>query len=75
MPFAKTVLGVSLMMVVTLSTGCSEFIYDSAQNNHQHRCEKLPPHQYDDCLAQAKQSYKHYQTDREALLKDEVKSQ
>lgn len=74
MPLAKTKLGLSLIVIITLGAGCSEFVYNTAQNNHQHRCEKLPPHQYDECLEQSKQTYKHYQADREALLNEKGES-
>lgn len=59
------VLGLPLLLAVS---ACSEVIYDMAQSHNESDCRKLPPHQYDACLKQTRQSYGDYQEEREALL-------
>lgn len=61
----KTALIISALLSLS---GCAEFIYDSAQGHNKRQCEKLPPHEYDDCTAQNQQSFQDYQAEREEIL-------
>jgi len=52
--------------------GCTQRgIYETIQNNERQKCEKLPPAQYEDCMAKSSEGYDDYQRAREDILKDE----
>jgi len=51
-----------------LLAGCSQRqVYDSIQHNQQLECQKRPPAQYDECMAEVDTSYDDYQRERESL--------
>ena len=60
------------IILVTASVflpGCSaRAVYDNIQQNNQQDCARVPPSEYDACMAAASKTYEEYQREREALL-------
>ena len=60
-----------LTVIFTLLTGaCSnKAIYDNIQLNNRQQCAKLPPSQYDECIAHYSKTYDEYEKERKEVIK------
>ena len=55
-----------------LLSGCaSQDLYESIQASNRFECDKLPPSQYEACIAQTVQPYDDYDRERRAIESDE----
>lgn len=61
----------SFVLLLALLSACSnEQLYGAMQGSQRMECAKLPPGQYQSCLADLDTSYKDYEQDRQDLLRD-----
>lgn len=59
----------SILVALFFLAGCgSQAVYDNIQLNNRRECEKLPPAQYEECMARASKSYEEYERDREEAV-------
>lgn len=57
---------IPLILLATL-TGCSNRgVYESIQMTKRNDCSKVPPYQFDDCMAKANKPYDEYERERKA---------
>lgn len=59
----------SIPVALFFLAGCgSQAVYDNIQLNNRRECNKLPPAQYEECIAHAGKSYEEYEREREEVL-------
>lgn len=62
-----------LPLFLAMMVGCSaRGTYEGIQTSEQIACGRLPPSQYEECMARNSQSYEDYQRDREAAADAEA---
>lgn len=58
-----------VFFVLFVVAGCSnKAVYDNIQHNNRQACNRVPPAQYDECMARSDKSYQEYEREREALV-------
>lgn len=57
---------IALFMVIgILMVGCSgRAVYENIQIHNRNECAKLPPSQYEECMAAAQKTYNEYEQER-----------
>lgn len=62
----------SLIIVFFILSGCSaRGAYEGLQMSKRNDCSKVPPYQFDECMAKASKTYDEYERERkQALSKD-----
>ncbi len=61
--------GVAILCVILAMSGCSSrALYENAQYNKRNECLRLPPSQFEDCMASAHQTYDEYRKAREEVI-------
>jgi len=59
--------------IAVLLTGCSaRTAFESIQAGNRYQCSKLPPTQYDDCIASTEKSYDEYDLERKESQKSQL---
>lgn len=59
----------SILVALFFFSGCSsQAVYDNIQLNNRRECSKLPPAQYEECMARAGKSYEEYKREREEAV-------
>jgi len=60
---------IPLLLVLLVLVGCSnKGIYEGVKAGNRNGCFKLPPSQYDQCMASANKSYDEYERERNKTL-------
>ena len=61
----KGILALPQLLLISLLGACSnEAVYNNIQHNQRLECEKLPPSQYEECMAESGGSFEEYQQHR-----------
>lgn len=56
-----------IVCVIFLIAGCStKAVYDNIQHNNRQACNRVPPPQYEECIARSEKSYEEYERERKA---------
>lgn len=64
----KVILATPYLLLASLLVACSnKAVYSNIQHNQRLECEKLPPSQYEDCMAESGGSFEAYQQQRDEL--------
>lgn len=59
----------SALVALFFLAGCgSQAIYDNIQLNNRRECNKLPPSQYEECMARANKPYEEYERERKETV-------
>lgn len=59
-----------ILVISTFLANCSNRqIYNSIQTNWQLECQKLPPHEYHDCIKESSETYESYEKRRKEVEK------
>ena len=58
----------SLAFIIVIAGCTTKSVYENIQLNNRQQCYKLPPSQYDECMANANKSYDDYQRQRNETL-------
>ena len=53
-------------VLIALAACSNRSIYEGVQAGNRNECLKLPPVQYDECMARSSQSFEDYQRERDA---------
>jgi len=64
-----------LLLLILLSACSNEQLYSAVQGSQRMECSKLPPGQYQNCLADYDTTYREYQRDRQDLLRNTITTQ
>ncbi len=60
---------IPLFLTLLVLAGCSNRgVYEGVQASNRIECAKLPPSQYDDCMASANKPYDEYERERKEAL-------
>ena len=57
-----------LLLSLALSACSHQALYETAQRTHQEKCRRLPPAEFDRCMAEFDQSFKDYNKERQEVL-------
>ena len=64
----KVILAIPYLLMASILVACSnKAVYSNIQHNQRLECEKLPPSQYEDCMAESGGSFAEYQQHRNEL--------
>ena len=59
-----------LMIVVFIHACGTQYAYDVIQHSQRTQCQKLPPSEYDECIARNQESYGKYRQKRKEATEE-----